>query len=270
VVEAGIAEVFAELDARFNRALDRVSDGAAPMTLLYSGGVDSTLVALALRGRGPFEALVVGTGHGGDTGRARAAGELVGLRVREVRVGDPDVARVLAQERPLLDGLREPARSVQVAMALAVEASGTPRVLTGQGADELFGGYAHFRGLRTEALEARRAEDLDRLIGTDWPLSRGIAARRGHDLRSPFLDEEFVRYAKTLPLAPVGSDGLTKPLLRQWAVHRGVPRVIALEPKHAMQYGSGVAAMVRRVARSGDIPVTPGVGREPNPGGPPD
>jgi len=245
----GEEERFAELDAHFEAAVGLALDSGEPVTLLYSGGVDSTLVALALRPRVTFDALVVGIGPGRDPGRARAAAGLIGLAVREVRLDVSDVERALSEGGAAVGSLSEPARSVQVALGLAVAASRTPRVLTGQGADELFGGYAHFRGLEPLELEARRSEDIQRLVQVDWPLSRSIAARSGHDLQSPFLDGEFVRHALGLPLEPVGPQGLTKPLLRRWAVHRGVPEGIAVEPKHAMQYGSGVAGAVRRLVR---------------------
>jgi asparagine synthase (glutamine-hydrolysing) len=244
------SEVFEALDARFEAAVDRTLEGREAVTLLYSGGVDSTLVALALRSRVRFDALVVGVANGPDPVRARAAADRIGLALREVRLDEADLRRALSEEGGALARLREPARSVQVALGLAVASSGTPRVLTGQGADELFGGYAHFRGLGAEELQARRSQDLARLLDVDWPLSRGVATRSGHDLRSPFLEEGFVRHALDLPLEPVGPTALTKPLLRRWAVHRGVPQGIAAEPKHAMQYGSGVAGAIRRLDSS--------------------
>jgi asparagine synthase (glutamine-hydrolysing) len=248
------SEAFAELDDCFDEAVGRTLDGAERVSLLYSGGVDSTLVALALRGRRPFESLVIGMPGGTDAGRARSGAASIGEAVREVLLRPSDVSQVLREEGSSLSGLREPARSVQVALALAVRAAPTPRILAGQGADELFGGYAHFRGLDPSERESRREADLCALLERDWPVSRSIASRMGHELRSPFLEEGFVRYARTLPLPAVGADGLTKPLLRRWAVHRGVPEAVAFRPKHAMQYGSGVAGAVRRLARQGELP----------------
>ena len=58
----------------------------------------------------------------------------------------------------------------------------------GQGADELFFGYAHFRRLTLEEAQARQRLDLARLLDFEWPRAQRIAESLGHDLRSPFLD----------------------------------------------------------------------------------
>jgi asparagine synthase (glutamine-hydrolysing) len=245
------ARRFRALDQQFEGAMARALIAAPRLSVLVSGGVDSTVVALAVRAQRSAELVVLRVGRGADAERAREAFSLLGLDVIIAERNDDDVRAALEEDGGSLASLREPARSVQVAAALAIMACPAGRVLVGQGADELFGGYAHFRGLDGPTLEARRSEDLRRLLEEDWPLSRRIASRTGHELVSPFLEPGFLDLARSIPLEPVGWGGLTKPLFRRWAAHRGVPEEIANAPKRAMQYGSGVASAVRRCLRDG-------------------
>ncbi|HUI38579.1 MAG TPA: asparagine synthase-related protein [Thermoplasmata archaeon] len=249
----GGPRIFERLDRWFSESLDRAIEGAREVTVLFSGGVDSALVATALRGRIPITLFAWGLVGSRDLETAGSSARLLGLPVTRTLCDLARFERLAHEIAPKIPELPEPSRSVQLAMAMAVrEAVGDPLV-TGQGADELFGGYAHFRGLSREAAGARRQADLRRLLEVDWPLSRRIADGFGRSVRSPFLEEPFLSNAASVPLSAVPPNGPTKPLLRAWAVRRGIPREIAERPKLAMQYGTGVA----RARRRGDRPTAP-------------
>ncbi|MCI4362600.1 MAG: asparagine synthase-related protein, partial [Thermoplasmata archaeon] len=144
----------------------------------------------------------------------------------------------------------EPRRSVLVALALAFDVPSPGTFLLGQGADELFGGYAHFRGLSEPAAESRRNSDWRKLVEEDWPATRDLANAAGVVLGAPYLDPEFSQLALAQRLPMVGTPGLTKPLLREWAKHRGIPQTLADRPKRAFQYGSGISPLVRAATRT--------------------
>jgi asparagine synthase (glutamine-hydrolysing) len=233
------------LSERFDLALSRGVAGATSVTVLFSGGVDSTLVAHGVHGMVPTHLVTIGLEGSRDLRGASEAARLLGLPLRVVTLTLGDLAE--AQGSVPLDwpALREPSRSVQLSLALALRAATDRRVLVGQGADELFGGYAHFRGLREAEGSVRRDRDWSQLQGTDWPRTRAISEALGKELRSPFLDEPFASFALGLTLPAVPEGGLTKPLLRDWAIYRGIPEAIAHRPKVALQYGSGVARALR-------------------------
>ncbi|MCI4348777.1 MAG: asparagine synthase C-terminal domain-containing protein [Thermoplasmata archaeon] len=237
---------FRALDERFDSAVDSLVLGVPVVGLLFSGGVDSALVALALRERVPFDALAIGVRGSRDLAQASSAARILDLPLTRVEVSVEEVRRAALEMAPLLRESREPVRSVQLSLALAVRTSERSVVVTGQGADELFGGYAHFRKLEPSAAEQRRIADLAQLLEGDWPRSLAIARAFGKDLRSPYLDPSFRAYASSIPLPPLPAGGTTKPLLREWAVHRGVPREIAGRAKLAIQYGTGIARLLRR------------------------
>jgi asparagine synthase (glutamine-hydrolysing) len=215
--------------------------------VLFSGGVDSALVAVAASTRTKVELLTVGRAGSPDVLAAESAAQLLQLPWSARVVEDAEISA--ATERYGLRNAPEPRRSVLVSFALAFGADAPNPWLVGQGADELFGGYAHFRDLSEAQFRERQAEDWRRLVELDWPATQALARSQGRVVGAPFLDEPFAAIARRMGTSVSSDTVLTKPALRAWAERRGVPRSIAERPKRAIQYGTGIAAAVRRLAR---------------------
>ncbi len=235
-----------------HEAIDRCSGGPGRPTILYSGGLDSSVVAWVLRARGP-RLLTIGVPSSPDLVAARSGARALDLPLMETPVDLDDVTQALERWRHELDPLPEPSRSVAVSMALALAATPEGRVICGQGADELFLGYAHFRGLGEEAARARQTADWHLLADRDWPLAQRVARSLDRELVSPYLDPAVVAAVRAQPLRPPpASETLSKTVLREVARQLGVPVALADRPKKAMQYGSGVARLVRALDRRRD------------------
>lgn len=139
---ADIASVLAASVARH-----LVSD--VPVGLFLSGGVDSSALAVLAHRLGAGDTLesftVTFPEHGyGEGAYARAIGDLYCHRHHELVVRDADLAAALpaslaAQDQPSIDGT-----NVYV-ISQAVRAAGMKVILSGQGGDEVFGGYPSFR-----------------------------------------------------------------------------------------------------------------------------
>jgi len=226
--------------------------GAERVALLFSGGLDSSLLAWLVPPNVPTLLVVVGVEGAIDLAAAHDAAARIRGRL-DAHVLTPE--EVLVGERRWraeLTDLHEPARSVTLAFALATAAAPTGPVLCGQGADELFYGYAHFRGLSDADARRRSLEDLRMLDGYDWPREVRIGESMGRHLRAPYLDPR-VRAAAGRFDSP-GPHDPPKVALRRAAALSGLPRVLVDRPKRALQYGSGVARLVERRARAGSSP----------------
>jgi asparagine synthase (glutamine-hydrolysing) len=232
----------------WRQAVVRTVARAPRVSVLYSGGLDSTLVAFEAQGLTHVELVTVGVPGSHDMAAGQLGARLLGLPWKSRLIERSDVTRVLGSEHEALSGTSQMSRAVQVGLALAVETASETRVLCGQGADELFLGYAHFGGLASDAVRRRRQEDLRRLVRRDWPLSVELARRRGKDLTTPFLDPSFCRYARHLPTKQLQSGEGRKPLLREVAKLLKIPPELADRPKKAFQYGSGIERLLRTVA----------------------
>ncbi|EQD53849.1 asparagine synthase (glutamine-hydrolyzing) [mine drainage metagenome] len=233
-------------DSAFPRAVARLAEDG-PITVLFSGGLDSSLIAWELREREGTVLWSVGQEGSSDLAAARSAAEMMDLAWQHATLTGADVEAALERFVVELQDAEGPPLDVAVAFALALDRAPTTRVLAGQGADELFLGYAHFRGL-TEEQAARRVDaDLKRLLDLEWPRAQRIAERAGHLLVAPFLEPDVVRAALEIPLAERMPGDVPKQWLRGWAIARGLAPEIASRPKRAIQYGSRVQRLLREL-----------------------
>jgi asparagine synthetase B (glutamine-hydrolysing) len=134
---------------------------------------------------------------------------------------------------------------VNLALAIGLAHANGPRVVVGQGADELFYGYAHFRGLPSVAARERARIDWEMLVAHEWPRAERMARSIGLELRSPFLDSRVVELARESD--PPAADEPPKIALRRTAALLGLPALLVDAPKRALQYGSGVHRLARRM-----------------------
>lgn len=158
-----------------NRLLSRV-----PLGLLLSGGLDSSIIAHHLFGQNVSSYCVA---NGED--------------LEYARIMDPDVIPVQLEEehlRAAIQAMEYPLDLGSVAAQYALTAAIPETViLTGDGADELFGGY-------------RRAKDYDSQqsdLFSEIPYYHNIrldrmAAWHTKEIRSPFLNLDVVRFALKL------------------------------------------------------------------------
>jgi asparagine synthase (glutamine-hydrolysing) len=153
----GAAEL--EAEALLERSVRSRMIADAPVGVLLSGGVDSTLIAAmsAEASTGPLRTYSVGyaSGRVNEIDQARRVASLLATDHRELVLDDADAAdRVPAVLRAIDQPIADPA--LVPTEALASLAAREVKVLVGgEGADELFGGYPRYRWLdRAERLEA--------------------------------------------------------------------------------------------------------------------
>ncbi|MFC4553191.1 asparagine synthase C-terminal domain-containing protein, partial [Halorussus sp. GCM10023401] len=249
---ADAREAVSELGEALGDSLDVPGDGLA---VAFSGGVDSAVVAAAV----DAPLYVVGFPDSHDVAAARSAARLMGresdLRVVELSVADveravPAVARATG---------RTNAMDVQIALPLYLAAEraaadGFDRLAVGQGADELFGGYAKVaRAPEDPRVEAETVRGAAREVIRTLPdqLERDVLALRGAGVEpvAPLLDDRVVRTALSLSgELLVDSRGERKKAFRL-AAREFVPDRVAFREKKAVQYGSLVARELDRLAR---------------------
>ncbi len=235
----------AQLDAPFDSALARLPD-ADPVVVLFSGGLDSGVLAWELRERAGTKLTTFGLTESADVAAARQGAERIQLPWFASTASPEEVERMSRIVEAWVGPLTSTERSIETAFALATERAPPGTLVCGQGVDELFFGYAHFRTLAVDDAIRRGETDLASLLGRGWPREQEVARRLGRSVHAPFLDRDFLRAARSIPSEDRLAGDPPKAMFRAWARHRGVPEEIVRRPKKAIQYGSGVDRLLRR------------------------
>lgn len=226
--------------------------GAAAVA--FSGGVDSSLVALACREEGLDPVLLtVGTAGSRDMRFAAHVAGLVRLPHHAMEIGAGEIAAAAARvggtagARPL--SWRENCVAFYHVARLA-SSLGIARVITANGIDELFCGYDSYRRVAGDA--AAIAREMRERVASELRMMRAASAAAGEhgvELVQPLLSPEFVGYAMRVPVHEKitgAGDLLRKHIVRRAAALAGVPAKAAYSRKKALQYGSGIHAVMAR------------------------
>lgn len=215
--------------------------------VLFSGGLDSSILALLASKYSDVILYTAGAEGSSDVEWARRVADKLGLELREyifdiddVEEAIPKVAFAIEEPNPMNLAIGIP---FYFATKLAKE-DGVKTLLSGQGADELFGGYAKY--LQNPLLMEK---DLTELAEKNLARDDKIAMINGVEGRPPFLDLNVVRIALRTPLEYKIKDNLRKAILRETALELGLFKEVAYREKKACQYGSNSQKLLRKIAR---------------------
>ncbi|MDB4620785.1 asparagine synthase B [Flavobacteriaceae bacterium] len=126
-------------------------------------------------------------------------------------------------------------------MARAIKALGIKMVLSGEGADELFGGYLYFHKAPTpKDFHEETVRKLDKLHQYDCLRANKSLAAWGIEGRVPFLDKEFMDVAMRINPSDkmITSDRMEKWVIRK-AFEKYLPESVAWRQKEQFSDGVG-------------------------------
>lgn len=207
-----------------------------PYGVLLSGGLDSSLVA-AIANRFAsrrvesddaeaawwprLHSFAIGLEGSPDLAAARTAARFIGTQHHEfhytLQEGIDALDDVVAYLETC-DVTTVRAATPMFLLARRIKAMGIKMVLSGEGADEIFGGYLYFhKAPDARAFHAETVRKLDRLHLYDCLRANKAMAAWGVEARVPFLDLEFIDYAMHLDpeLKMTGPKRPEKAILRE-------------------------------------------------------
>ncbi|MDT0295131.1 asparagine synthase B [Mesonia ostreae] len=253
--ETSIKEIRDALDAAVKRQL--MSD--VPYGVLLSGGLDSSITsALAKK----YANKRIETGDKENAWYPRLHSFAVGLE------GSPDLAaaKVVAQHLDTvhheieftiqegIDAIKDViyhletydittirASTPMFLMARAIKALGIKMVLSGEGSDELFGGYLYFhKAPNAKEFHEETVRKLDKLHQYDCLRANKSLAAWGIEGRVPFLDKEFMDVAMRINPKDklINGERMEKWILRK-AFEDMLPASVAWRQKEQFSDGVG-------------------------------
>jgi asparagine synthase (glutamine-hydrolysing) len=203
--------------------------------ILLSGGLDTSILAFVARPSVGFT-VALKDSLASDLVYSEKIAKLLGIKHKKMEFTRkealatlPEVIRILKTfDLALPNDL-----SIYFALKLARE-SGVSSIMTGDGADELFAGYSYMAELSPEDLER-----YIRRLSQNWHFSSGYLGKAlDVEIRQPFLDEDFVRFALKISPELKVKDRVGKYILRK-SFEDLIPPEIVWRRKEPIEYGSG-------------------------------
>ncbi len=253
--KADIAELRKALEDAVQRQL--MSD--VPYGVLLSGGLDSSIISAVAK---KFAEMRVESGNTEKAWWPQLHSFAVGL------VGSPDLAaaRKVAEHigtvhheihftiQEGLDAIRDViyhletydvttirASTPMYLMARVIKSMGVKMVLSGEGADEVFGGYLYFhKAPNAQAFHEETIRKLSKLHLYDCLRANKSLAAWGVEGRVPFLDKEFLDVAMRLnPEEKMAKNGRMEKWILRKAFEDYLPESVAWRQKEQFSDGVG-------------------------------
>jgi asparagine synthase (glutamine-hydrolysing) len=224
------------------------------MAVAFSGGVDSSLLCAIMANNANNKYFAAGLPESHDLKSAQQAARLMRIDLQVIHLD----ARHIEMLIPRVIETVESCNPLDLAIALPMyilseqtKAAGLKSILSGQGADELFAGYSRYASLpATNHKGLRDALEIDVLNIAKDNLERDNLAAASHsiDIILPYLDPRVVEFGLAIDSALKLNRGINKYILRKVA-EQLMPHELAYRRKKALQYGTGVSAVLRKLAR---------------------
>ena len=209
--------------------------------LLLSGGLDSSILASILR---PMYAVTCSFGPDSpDVAFAESVAKQFCGKYRRVIISPEKMLDISEQVVKIFKSF-DPIEIRNTAVALAgieqARGDGFDAIMTGDGGDELFAGYNYLSRYHSDL------EKLDSELRRLWKVMHFSSQKIGEYLdvkvETPYLDSEFIAYAKSLPMeARVGEHGGKKwgKFILRNCFESTLGETIAWRPKLAQEHGAG-------------------------------
>ena len=215
-----------------------------PVGVSLSGGLDSSIVTLLAReGVEHLHSFAVGVEGGEDLAAARSVAAFLGTHHHERVYDRHDMVAILPEVLYYLESF-DPAlvRSAIPNYFLARLAAEQVKVmLTGEGADELYAGYAYLSEFKTPQVLQQEMECIvGALHNTNLQRADRMSMAFGLEARVPFLDVDSIAFALALPAQwkLQTRQRVEKALLRN-AFAGQLPDAIIRRPKQKFSLGAG-------------------------------
>lgn len=224
--------------------------------LLFSGGVDSSILALIAKQLGKnMTCYTVGIENSQDVEWAQKVAQVYGFH-HEYKVLSLDeleyVVKQVVELTKRTDIVTVGVGSVLYAAGKMALATNIHSLFGGLGSEEIFAGYQRHGETLRQGLDATHKEcwnGLRNMWNRDLVRDFRLASQMGIELRTPFLDKDVIIASMDVhPMFKI--DGTEKKvILREIAEELGLQKEFAWRKKSAAQYGSNFVKGLDKLAR---------------------
>ena len=260
-----VAATAAELRLVLEEAVAKWMVADVEVGAFLSGGLDSSAIAALAARAAPYrlKTFAVGAAGSPDLIAARQVAAHVGSEHFERAFTAEEVAEVLPHviwhlESADVDLVRS---AIPTHFAAELARRHVKAVLTGEGADELFAGYAYHHGYidRPRALADELTRSLNAMHNINLQRVDRITMGVSLEARTPFLDRDLIDFAQSIPATlklcrtdPEAAES-TGATTEKWILRKAVadllPPELVWRKKAQFDEGSGTLALLGQALR---------------------
>jgi len=249
-----------DLRVAFEKAVKSHMMSDVPYAVLLSGGLDSSLVSavaaqyVAKRVEDEdktdawwprLHSFAVGLEGAPDLKAAKKVADMIGTVHHEIHFTIQeglDAIRDVIYHLETYDTTTIRAATPMYLMTRKIKAMGIKMVLSGEGADEIFGGYLYFhKAPNAKEFHEETVRKLDRLHMFDCARANKATSAWGVEARVPFLDKNFIDVAMRLnPQDKMCLDGKMEKWILRKAFDNGETLPAEVLWRQKEQFGDGV------------------------------
>ncbi|GFD72967.1 asparagine synthase B [Alteromonas marina] len=249
-----------ELRVAFEKAVKSHMMSDVPYAVLLSGGLDSSLVSavaaqyVAKRVEDEdktdawwprLHSFAVGLEGAPDLKAAKKVADMIGTVHHEIHFTIQeglDAIRDVIFHLETYDTTTIRAATPMYLMTRKIKAMGIKMVLSGEGSDEIFGGYLYFhKAPNAKEFHEETVRKLDRLHMFDCARANKATSAWGVEARVPFLDKNFIDVAMRLnPQDKMCIDGKMEKWILRKAFDNGETLPAEVLWRQKEQFGDGV------------------------------
>ena len=248
----------AKIDKMLRLSVIKRVEGLRELGVIFSGCLDSSYLALLLKEISeniPLKVKLYAVGAEGskDVEAAIYASKFLNMDLEICEVTEELVREALPQVVKAIgdDNLMKVSVGLTTYFATKMVADdGIKVAFSGQGADELFGGYKRYlKSFVDGTLNYDLRVDMSNMYHVNLERDDACSMLNGVELRLPFLDKTLVELVLNIPdnkKIVSMHDDMRKSILRKLAFEEGLDYEIAYRPKKAAQYGTGIDKILRK------------------------
>ena len=255
VIESSQQRIATALEDAVHRQL--MSD--VPYGVLLSGGLDSSIISAIAKKHAAkrvetdnqsdawwpqLHSFAIGLKDAPDLSKAREVADFIGTVHHEINYTIQeglDAIRDVIYFIETYDVTTVRASTPMYLIARVIKSMGIKMVLSGEGADEIFGGYLYFhKAPNAQAFHEETVRKLSKLYMYDCLRANKSLSAWGVEGRVPFLDKEFLDVAMTINPETKMAPGniIEKKILRE-AFAEMIPESVAWRQKEQFSDGVG-------------------------------
>ena len=235
-----------DISKKLYEALNESCNSCKSKYISLSGGLDSTIIACCLKEKRPNAISIISKDFvATDLTYCQIAAQQFDLSLTINNVDTTEILTAIKDTIKILRNFNDIEIRNNVVMYLAIKwakEQGQKRIITGDGADELFAGYSFLINKSKGEIE----KEIKRICDIMHFPTQKIGEALGIKVESPFLNKEIVEVAKSIPvqfkIREEEGKKHGKWILRK-TFEKKIPTQIAWREKSPMQDGSGTAGL---------------------------